>query len=86
MANISFFFPKAHKGQALALNAGLGNLGVSAVQFLVPVVITAGIFGALGGEPQTIVVAGATKQLWLQNAGFVWVPLIVAPPLPPGSA
>ena len=29
MANISFFFPKAEKGNALALNAGLGNLGVS---------------------------------------------------------
>ena len=27
MANISFFFPKAEKGNALALNAGLGNLG-----------------------------------------------------------
>ena len=29
MANISFFFPQAEKGNALALNAGLGNLGVS---------------------------------------------------------
>jgi NNP family nitrate/nitrite transporter-like MFS transporter len=29
MSNISFFFPKAEKGNALALNAGLGNLGVS---------------------------------------------------------
>ncbi|HRD78614.1 MAG TPA: MFS transporter, partial [Hyphomicrobiaceae bacterium] len=32
MSNISFFFPKAEKGNALALNAGLGNLGVSVVQ------------------------------------------------------
>ena len=52
MANISFFFPKAEKGNALALNAGLGNLGVSVVQFVVPLVITAGVFGWLGGEPQ----------------------------------
>ena len=29
MSNIGFFFPKAEKGNALALNAGLGNLGVS---------------------------------------------------------
>ena len=78
MANISFFFPRARKGQALALNAGLGNLGVSVVQFLVPVAITVGIFGALGGAPQTVVAAGATKQIWLQNAGFIWVPLIMA--------
>ena len=33
MANISFFFPRAEKGNAMALNAGLGNLGVSVVQF-----------------------------------------------------
>jgi NNP family nitrate/nitrite transporter-like MFS transporter len=78
MANISFFYPKAQKGQALALNAGLGNLGVSVVQFLVPLVIAAGIFGAFGGAPQTIAVTGAAKEIWLQNAGFVWVPLILA--------
>jgi len=79
MANISFFFPKEKKGAALGLNAGLGNLGVSSVQFLVPVVIAAGLFGAFGGEPQTAQLAnGATKQLWLQNAAFVWViPIIV---------
>jgi NNP family nitrate/nitrite transporter-like MFS transporter len=48
MANISFFYPKAEKGNALALNAGLGNLGVSVMQFVVPLVITMGVFGALG--------------------------------------
>ena len=78
MSNISFFFPKAHKGTALGLNAGLGNLGVSIVQFVVPLVITAGVFGALGGEPQTIARDGETRQMWLQNAGYIWVPFIVA--------
>jgi NNP family nitrate/nitrite transporter-like MFS transporter len=78
MANISFFFPKAQKGTALGLNAGLGNLGVSTVQFVVPLVITAGVFGALGGDPQTWVKGTVIKQMWLQNAGFVWVPFIVA--------
>ncbi|HCE08685.1 MAG TPA: nitrate/nitrite transporter, partial [Oxalobacteraceae bacterium] len=76
MANISFFYPKAQKGYALGMNAGLGNLGVSVVQFIVPLVITAGVFGALGGDPQTWTKGGQVKQLWLQNAGFVWVPLI----------
>ncbi|NBC37221.1 MFS transporter [Novosphingobium sp. FSY-8] len=75
MANIGFFFPKASKGNALALNGGLGNLGVSAMQFLVPVVITSGVFGALGGTPE-VTVKGA--HLWLQNAGFIWVPFIIA--------
>ena len=75
MSNISFFFPKAEKGNALALNAGLGNLGVSVVQFVVPMVITAGVFGWLGGAPQPVTDAGGGK-LWLQNAGFIWVPFI----------
>ena len=62
MANISFFFPKKEKGNALALNAGLGNLGVSVVQFVIPIAITAGVFGFLGGDPQPI---GATGKMWL---------------------
>jgi len=76
MSNISFFFPKAQKGGALGLNAGLGNLGVSVVQFVVPIVITAGVFGALGGDAQTWVKGAQTKQMWLQNAGFIWVPFV----------
>ena len=78
MSNISFFFPKERKGSALGLNAGLGNLGVSVVQFVVPLVITAGVFGALGGEPQTWVKGSESRQMWLQNAGFIWVPFILA--------
>ena len=76
MANISFFYPKAQKGTALGLNAGLGNLGVSIVQLVVPLVITAGVFGAFGGEPQAVVKAGQAIPMWLQNAGFIWVPFI----------
>jgi NNP family nitrate/nitrite transporter-like MFS transporter len=75
MSNISFFFPKAQKGNALALNAGLGNLGVSVMQLVVPLVITVGVFGAMGGEPRLSSEGG---QLWLQNAGFVWAPFIIA--------
>ncbi len=79
MSNISFFFPKAEKGHALALNAGLGNLGVSAVQFVVPLVITAGVFGVMGGDPIMSSDGVADHQpLWLQNAGFIWVPFIAA--------
>ncbi len=78
MANISFFFPKSQKGTALGLNAGLGNLGVSTVQFVVPLVITAGVFGVFGGEPLTWSSGDTTRQVWLQNAGFIWVPFILA--------
>ncbi len=76
MSNISFFYPKSQKGTALGLNAGLGNLGVSIVQFVVPLVITAGVFGSLGGESQTVVKAGQSTSMWLQNAGFIWVPFV----------
>jgi NNP family nitrate/nitrite transporter-like MFS transporter len=76
MANISFFFPKDRKGTALGLNAGLGNLGVSAMQFVVPLVVTAGVFGGMGGGPQVVQKTG--QLLWLQNAGFVWVPFVLA--------
>ncbi len=77
MANISFFFPKAEKGNALALNAGLGNLGVSVVQFVVPLVITMGLFGKLGGEPAMVAAPTGSAPLWLQNAGFFFVPFII---------
>ncbi|MGV2287636.1 NarK family nitrate/nitrite MFS transporter [Trinickia sp. YCB016] len=78
MANISFFFPKAQKGLATGLNAGIGNLGVSVVQFVTPLVISSAVFGAFSfaGDAQTYVADGVTKSLWLQNAGFIWVPFI----------
>jgi len=75
MAHVSHLYPKAHKGAALGLNAGLGNLGVALAQFVVPLVIAAGLFGAIGGMPQT---TADGQPLWLQNAGYVWVPLIAA--------
>ncbi|TFH86357.1 MFS transporter [Billgrantia azerbaijanica] len=74
MANISFFYPKQEKGKALGMNAGLGNLGVSVMQFLVPLVITTGAFSLVAGGAQPLDDGG---RLWLQNAGFVWVPFIV---------
>ena len=78
MANISFFFPKERKGSALGVNAGLGNLGVSVVQFLSPIIISVGVFGVFGGDAQQIVnKAGQHVEIWAQNAAFVWVPWIV---------
>jgi NNP family nitrate/nitrite transporter-like MFS transporter len=74
MANISFFFPRKSKGNALALNAGLGNAGVSVMQFVVPLVITTGAFSFVAGGPQTLDDGG---RVWLQNAGFIWVPFLV---------
>ncbi len=78
MSNVSFFFPKSGKGNALAINAGFGNLGVSIMQFLVPIVVTLGAFAPVVGAPQIAVENGVETHVWLQNAGFVWVPFILA--------
>lgn len=75
MANISFFYPQKEKGGAMGLNAGLGNLGVSGMQLIGPLVIAGGVFGALGGNPLE---TSSGQSLWLQNAALIWVPLIAA--------
>ncbi|MBX7246741.1 MAG: NarK family nitrate/nitrite MFS transporter [Candidatus Sumerlaeaceae bacterium] len=75
MSNISFFFPKAQKGTALGLNAGLGNLGVSVVQLTAGFVIPVAMFGALAGGPQR---TDKGALIYLQNIAFIWIPLIVA--------
>ena len=73
MGNINFFFPKSKRGTALGINGGLGNLGVSVVQFVVPFIVTMGVFGSLGGDPQVLVKDGVSKNIWIQNAAFVWI-------------
>lgn len=73
MANISFFFPKERQGGALGINGGLGNAGVSVMQLVAPIVITVSLFGFLGSSQMT----GDGQTLWLQNAAFVWVPLLL---------
>jgi MFS transporter, NNP family, nitrate/nitrite transporter len=81
MSNISTFFPKRLQGTALGLNAGLGNFGVTTMQVVIPLVMTLGLFGALGGEPMTLAkdsgwIFGkipAGTSTWIQNAGFAWV-------------
>ena len=80
MSNISFFYPKRMQGTALGINAGLGNLGVSLMQFLLPFVMTFALFGALGGEglPLPAAIGGrpAGALVWIQNCGLVWVPIL----------
>jgi MFS transporter, NNP family, nitrate/nitrite transporter len=75
MAHVSAFFPRRSLGWALGVSAGLGHLGVPLAQALVPVVVGTSMLGALGGAPQGL---ADGHTLWLQNAGWLWVPLIVA--------
>ncbi len=77
MSNISFFFPKRMQGLSLGLNAGIGNFGVSVMQFLIPFAITFGMFGEFGGEPHSYTTkAGETVNVWVQNGAMVWVPIM----------
>jgi MFS transporter, NNP family, nitrate/nitrite transporter len=85
MSNISFFFPKKQQGLALGLNAGLGNFGVTTMQILVPLVMTFGLFGAIGGDSMTLQNTSGTligkipagTETYIQNAGFVWLLLLI---------
>ena len=77
MSNISFFFPRRVQGTSLGLNAGLGNVGVSIMQVLLPFVMTFGLFGALGGGNQMLPPELGGGQVWIQNCGLVWVPILV---------
>lgn len=73
-ANISFFFPKKEKGTALGINGGLGNMGVSVVQFITPLAIASSTFAMIGG-PQSL---PDGSQVYLQNAAFIWViPIVI---------
>ena len=81
MSNISTFFPKRLQGTALGLNAGLGNFGVTAMQIVIPLVMTVALLGSFGGESTILQMdsgwilgkISAGTPTWIQNAGFAWV-------------
>lgn len=81
MSNINFFFPRKMAGTALGLNAGLGNLGVSLMQWLLPVTMGFALFGAIGGEGLSLPVDLKGKEagtlIFIQNGGWTWVPLLI---------
>lgn len=70
MANISFFFPKSKQGGALGINGGLGNMGVSVMQLVAPLVLSLSMFAVFGGEG---VMQSDGSRLFLENAAWVWV-------------
>lgn len=79
MPSTSLFFPKRRLGTALAIQAGIGNLGVSIVQFVTPWIIGVALLGgaAFMGEGQTLVKDGVESRVYLQNAPAVFIPLVV---------
>ncbi len=81
MSNISFFYPKRIQGYALGMNAGLGNFGVTTMQILIPLCMTAAIAFGLSGDPMILKSNSGTifkriaagSPTWLSSAGWVWM-------------
>jgi MFS transporter, NNP family, nitrate/nitrite transporter len=72
MANISFFYPDRMKGWALGLNAAGGNIGVSGVQLLTPILLGVGLVNLYQLSP-------GPGGIYLPNAGLMWMlPLAIA--------
>ena len=81
MSNISYFYPKRMQGTALGINAGVGNLGVSVTQVLLPFVMGFALFGEMAGAgiplPKPVGQLAQGTLIYIQNSGFVWVPLLL---------
>lgn len=70
MPSTSLFFPKRLQGTALGVQAGIGNFGVSLVQFATPWVIGFALVGSAQVSPDD------GKEIWLQNAVLIWAPFV----------
>jgi NNP family nitrate/nitrite transporter-like MFS transporter len=75
MPSTSYFFPREKQGTALGIQAGIGNFGVSIVQFVTPWIIGIGLVGA--SQIMVNKDTGAERDVWFQNAGYIWVPFVL---------
>src|SRR5262249_23059070 len=60
------FYPDRMKGWALGLNAAGGNIGVSGVQLLTPILLGFGVISLYQATP-------GADGLYLPNAGLMWL-------------
>lgn len=74
MPSTSYFFPRRKVGTALAIQAGLGNFGVSLIQFVTPWVVGFGLLGVAVLTPQQ---QQDGSDLWLHNGAIVLLPWVV---------
>src|SRR5665811_793358 len=77
MPSTSYFFPRRLQGTALGIQAGVGNFGVSLVQFITPWVIGFSMFAFLGDSQIQSFPGREDEQVWYQNAVFVYVPFVI---------
>lgn len=79
MPSTNMFFPARLKGTALGVQAGIGNFGVSIVQFLTPALLGVAIVGApeilKTTDPLTQEVT--TKPIYLQSTALIYAPILI---------
>jgi len=80
MPSTNLFFPKRLKGTALGIQAGIGNFGVSLAQFMTPIMLGVGTYGAsqifTKINPKTKEILG-TSEIFLQSAAFWYIPVLI---------
>ena len=70
MPSTGYFFPKRLQGTALGIQAGIGNLGMSIIQLIGPLLMGFGLFGITWIAPEQ----SANGSLWVHNAAIFFVP------------
>ncbi|MDT3766909.1 nitrate/nitrite transporter [Gleimia hominis] len=70
MPSTGYFFPKRLSGTALGLQAGIGNLGMSIIQLVGPLLMGFSLFGLTWLSPQH----GDGGPLWVHNAAAFFIP------------
>lgn len=79
MPSTGYFFPKRLAGTALGLQGGIGNLGMSVIQLVGPILMGFGLFGMTWlVDPQTQVGEQAGEHvgepIWVYNAAAFFIP------------
>ncbi|MDP2775128.1 MAG: MFS transporter, partial [Nocardioides sp.] len=77
MPSTSYFFPRRMQGTALGVQAGVGNFGVSLVQFVTPWIIGFSMIGFLGVSQTESFPGKPSQDVWYQNATYVYVPFVL---------
>ncbi|MGJ7440368.1 MFS transporter [Aquipuribacter sp. MA13-6] len=77
MPSTSYFFPRRLQGTAMGLQAGIGNFGVSLVQFVTPWIIGFSMIGFLGASQTATFPGRDDQEVWYQNAAYIYVPFVV---------
>ena len=81
MPSTSIFFPKRLQGVAMGIQAGLGNFGVSIVQFVAPWIIGFAALGSIVGGPQAFTKIDVLKDIAVtKNAGGVVTDVVAKRP------